>query len=245
MDAQTLRHGGNKLLAILPDATLTRMALHCEHVILPKSALISEADEPITSALFIEDGIASIFKPSQPHGTEICLSGPESFCGTPLVLADTSWPYRTIVQGDHLSGVILDAASTLRLLREDEDFSRVLLRSVQVKLVQIAEGLISNANQRIPERLARWLLMYRDRLGTDQLPVTHEFMSLMIGVQRTGVTGALHDIEGYGLISAKRGLVVIRDACGLLELAAEGYGVTETEQFRLFQIYQSSSGINI
>ena len=84
--------------------------------------------------------------------------------------------------------------------------------------------------------LARWLLMYRDRLRSDQLPVTHEYMAAMLGVQRTGVTAALHELEGLGLISSRRGLVSIVDATELAALADGGYGVTEEHHAKLFRV---------
>jgi len=79
------------------------------------------------------------------------------------------------------------------------------MNAVYSQMVQIAEGLVSAAWQRLDARLARWLLMYRDRQRSDRLEVTHEFMAMMVGVQRTGVTEALHDLEGAGLITAARG----------------------------------------
>jgi len=118
---------------------------------------------------------------------------------------------------------------------------RLLTQAVYAQLVQIAEGLVSAAWQRLDARLARWLLMYRDRLQSDRLDVTHEFMAMMIGAQRTGVTEALHDLEGAGLITAQRGLVIIRDTKGLRQLADYGYGVSEAEYARLFSRNSSPS----
>ena len=112
----------------------------------------------------------------------------------------------------------------------------MLLRAVQVKLVQLSEGLISNTRQRLSQRLARWLLMYRDRMRSDRLSLTHEYMATMVGVQRTGVTAALHEMEGDGLISAQRGRVTLRHLAGLIALADGGYGVPERHQARLMNL---------
>lgn len=76
--------------------------------------------------------------------------------------------------------------------------------------------------------------MYRDRLRSDCIDVAHEFMALMVGVQRTGVTAALHDLEEQGLINATRGVVMIRNLQRLRRLAGQGYGVLECEHYRLF-----------
>jgi CRP-like cAMP-binding protein len=233
MDANSLLWGGNDLLAILPEATLNRMAPRCSRVTLQKGEVISEADQPIASVLFIESGVASIFKPGPNYSTEIALAGPESFCGTPIVLESESWPYRIIVQADQLTGVQIGASALRQILAQDAELRRVLLRAVQVKLVQVSEGLISNTRQRLSQRLARWLLMYRDRMRSDRLPLTHEYMATMVGVQRSGVTAALHEMEGDGLISARRGLITILSLPALMALAAGGYGVAERHQARL------------
>ena len=233
MDTTGLKTGGNDLLAILPEATLDRMAPHCDRVTLARGDVVSEADQPLTTALFIESGVASIRKAGRHQKSEICIVGHESFCGMPIVLEDEAWPYRTIVQADELTGVQIEASSLRRLIAADADLRRVLLRSVQVRMVHISESLVSTARQRLNQRLASWLLMYRDRLRSDRLAVTHEFIAQMLGVQRTGVTAALHEMEGAGLISSRRGLVIILSLPALLSLAAGGYGVTEKQQARL------------
>ena len=236
MDASSLRRGGNDLLAILAEPTLSRMAPHCSRITLGRGEVISEADQPITRVLFVESGVASIFKPGPDYSTEIALAGPESFCGTPIVLEDESWPYRVIVQADQLTGVQIEASALRQLLVQDAELRRVLLRAVQVRLVQVSEGLISSTRQRLSQRLARWLLMYRDRMRSDKLPLTHEYMASMVGVQRTGVTAALHEMEGDGLISARRGLITILSLPALVALAAGGYGVPEQHQARLLNV---------
>jgi len=235
MDASDLQHGGNELLAITPAPSLARMAPHCRRVTLVKGEMISEADIPMAAALFIERGVASIVKPGDQYDTAIGIAGPEGFCGTPLVLGGEHWPYSIIVQADRVTGISVGASPFRRLVNEDEDLRGVLLRSIQVKMVQLAEGLVSNANQRLLPRLARWLLMYRDRVRSDRLPVTHKYIALMVGARRSAVTAALHELEGAGLISSTRGLATILDPDALLALAAGGYGVTEREHTRLIE----------
>jgi len=233
MDASDLKHGGNDLLAIMPAPSLARLAPHCRRVTLLKGEIISGSDQPMAAALFIEDGVASIIKPGEQYGTAIGIAGPEGFCGTPLVLGGEHWPYSTVVQAERVTGIEIAADIFGQLVVEDADLRGVLLRSIQVKMVQLAEGLISNANQRLIPRLARWLLMYRDRVRSDQLPVTHKYIALMVGARRSAVTAALHELEGAGLISSTRGLAIILNSDELLRLAAGGYGVTEREHTRL------------
>lgn len=233
MDATSLRRGGNDPLALLPEATLNHMAPHCNRVTLRMGDVISDADRPITSALFVESGVASLFKVGDLPDTEVALVGHESLRGIPIVLGGESWPYQVIVQTDHLTGVRIPGSILQQLIADGAELRRILLGAVQVRLVQASESLVSNARQRLNQRLARWLLMYRDRMRSDQLPVTHKDMAAMVGVQRTGVTAALHELEGHGMISSRRGLVTILNVSALLALAASGYGAPEKQQAKL------------
>jgi len=156
-----------------------------------------------------------------------------TFDGIPLVTADGRWPYRSIVQTEVLRAVRVDARRLRSAFDGNAAVRTALLAAAHLVTVQIAEGLASAAWQRVQARLARWLLMYRDRLRSDRIPATHEFLALMIGAQRTGITLALHELEGAGMIVASRGLIVVRDAAELARVADGGYGIAEAEQARL------------
>ena len=110
----------------------------------------------------------------------------------------------------------------------------VLLRYAHVFAVQSGYTALANAHGKLEERLARWLLMAQDRVGDDELLLTHEFLSLMLGVRRAGVTVALQRFERSGLIVANRGSVTIKDRDGLEENANGLYGAPEAEYERLF-----------
>lgn len=233
--AASLATGGNALLARMRPADLELIASFSTRQNLPRGLVLAEADEIPDALYFVEHGVASVIAPHpEAHKTEIALIGPETFVGAAIVVGDGRWPYRTFVQVDQLSVVRWPLDAAQKALRGSPDLNSLLNRAVYAQMVQIAEGLVSAAWQRLDARLARWLLMYRDRLRSDRLEVTHEFMAMMVGVQRTGITEALHDLEGAGLIAATRGLVIVRDAEGLRRLAGPGYGVPEQEYGRLF-----------
>ena len=103
----------------------------------------------------------------------------------------------------------------------------------QAFLTQTAQTSLANGRANVEQRLARWLLMAEDRIGDKNLALTHEFLSIMLGVRRSGVTDALHKLEGASLVRSTRGMVVIRDREGLKVLAAGFYGVSESELDRL------------
>jgi CRP-like cAMP-binding protein len=100
-------------------------------------------------------------------------------------------------------------------------------------VIPTAQTAICNARSTLDKRLARWILMAHDRLGVDTLPLTHDFLSLMLAVRRPGVTEALHALESRGLIRAARGNITVRDRKGLEKSAAESYGIPEAEYRRL------------
>jgi CRP-like cAMP-binding protein len=104
---------------------------------------------------------------------------------------------------------------------------------VQTFMVQVAQTAVANARTPAEERLARWLLMYHDRQDGDDLPVTHEFLSIMLGVRRPTVTVAIHTLEGAGLIRARRGHIRVIDRGRLEEAAGQTYGPAEAEYERL------------
>ena len=100
-------------------------------------------------------------------------------------------------------------------------------------MVQTAHTAISNARAKIERRLARWILMAHDRVDGDSLPLTHEFLSLMLGVRRAGVTEALHALATEKLIRSARSEIVVLNRKGLERRACGSYGVPEAELRRL------------
>jgi CRP-like cAMP-binding protein len=109
----------------------------------------------------------------------------------------------------------------------------LLLKFVQVFMVQTAHTAIANARAHIDQRLARWILMARDRTGENTLPLTHEFLSLMLGVRRAGVTEALQSLKRQKLIENNRNKIVMRNRKGIERMAGAAYGTSEKEYRRL------------
>ncbi|HEX9278155.1 MAG TPA: Crp/Fnr family transcriptional regulator [Casimicrobiaceae bacterium] len=125
-------------------------------------------------------------------------------------------------------------ASELReAMRESPSLRDSLLKYVQAFGVQATHTAVCNARSSLDQRLARWLLMAHDRIGDDVLLLTHEFLSLMLGVRRPGVTDALSALQKRGLITCARGGITVKDRRGLERSAGESYGVPEAEYRRL------------
>jgi CRP-like cAMP-binding protein len=109
----------------------------------------------------------------------------------------------------------------------------LLLKYVQAFMIQTAHTAMANACAMLDQRLARWILMADDRIEGGCLPLTHEFLSLMLGVRRAGVTEALHALETSGLIRASRGVIIVRNRKGIERRAGTAYGIPEAEFRRL------------
>jgi hypothetical protein len=118
-------------------------------------------------------------------------------------------------------------------MSDSPELRNVLLRYSQAFMIQTAHTALANGRAKLEERLARWLLMAHDRVNGDEVPLVHEFLALMLGVRRAGVTVALHMLEGQALIRASRGKIVVLDRQGLEEAANGLYGVPEREYERL------------
>jgi hypothetical protein len=111
----------------------------------------------------------------------------------------------------------------------------LFLRCCNAFIMQVASTVLANGRATLPERLARWLLMASDRLESPVLPLTHEFLSIMLGVRRSGVTLALRDFEKQELVSRKRALITILDREDLVNVANGYYGMAEKELERVFE----------
>ena len=152
--------------------------------------------------------------------------------GVSIVLSDDRAQNSAYVQiagaGHILSADALRAAMTTSPALKDH-----LLKFALTFMTQITQTALANGRDRIDVRLARWLLMANDRVDGDDLPLTHEFMAIMLGVRRPGVTDALHRLEGDHLVRSRRGVVSVRDRAGLERLAGLSYGVPEAEYRRL------------
>jgi CRP-like cAMP-binding protein len=195
---------------------------------------IEQAHKPIKHVYFPESGIISIVAKSADDQIEAGLIGWEGMSGAAVVLGNHRSPNDAYVQ---MAGSAhrIDAKRLRAALDVSKSLRQRLQRCAHVFMVQIAQTAFANGKSRIDERLARWLLMVHDRQDGDELSLTHEFIAVMLGVRRSGVTDALHELEGKDLIRASRGVIRIIKRKGLVALAGGIYGVPEAEYERLMR----------
>jgi CRP-like cAMP-binding protein len=187
----------------------------------------------IDTVYFMEAGIASVVAvQADDTQVEVGLIGSEGMTGSAVVLGGDQSPLSTYIQ---VAGEaqLIKADELRKAMRASDSLKSLLLKYVQVFMVQTTHTAISNARSHIDRRLARWILMAHDRTGDTTLPLTHEFLSLMLSVRRPGVTEALQSLRRQELIENGRNKIVILNRNGIEKLAGHSYGVPEKEYRRL------------
>lgn len=223
----------NCLLSALAPEDFALLQPHLERVDLGDRDVLVVANEPIEQIHFPEGGVVSIVTDHEDGAIEVGVFGRDGMSGTALLLGADRTPHRTFVQVAGGKSLRISAAALRNAWRQSEALHTTLLRYVQAFTIQAAQTAAANAQYDLPERLARWLLMCHDRLESDEIHLTHEFMAMMLAVRRSGVTVTLHVLEGTGAIQATRGLVRVKSRKRLEEFAGDSYGLAENEYRRL------------
>lgn len=206
---------------------------------MPMGHRLVTSDMLISHLCFIESGLAStIVRDDGGKSIETVLVGREGITGWPALLGAETTPSETImcVGG---RGFLITTVEIRRAMDEDTRLRELLLGYINICLLQVGHLVLANGQYGLRERLARWLLMCHDRLDTDDLPITHEFLSTVLGVRRPGITNELHVLEGIHAIRARRGNVRIINRSILEEVATITYGAPEKEYERLMARMQA------
>ena len=207
----------------LPDAECQLIFPRLVFVPLRQQDLLNEAGEPIRYGYFINSGLASILNVMEDgKSVEVGLSGHEGFVGVPLLVAFESSPSRVLVQIEG-SAFRIGATALTELLAKCPTLQRRLQRYVQIVGLQSAQVAACNRLHQIEQRLARWLLMCQDRISSEFVPLTQEFLANMLGTRRSSVTVAAGILQRSGLISYTPGHVTILNRDGLESAACECY----------------------
>lgn len=230
----TCPDGQNNLIFTLSDADRALLESHLTPTDLDRRKVLEEPDTAIRHVYFPIAGIGStIARGSEGRRIEAGLFGREGMSGMPILMETDRTPHETFMQvAGH--GLVIAADAFRGVLEESPSIGRHFLRFVQAMAIQTAHTALSNGQAKLEERLARWLVMCHDRIDGDEMALTHEFLAVMLGVRRAGVTVGTHILEGKGMIRAGRGSIVILDREGLEDEARQSYGVPEKEYERLF-----------
>ncbi len=219
----------NRLLAALPKDEYQRLLPKLKPFPLVFGEVIYDPGDLIRNVYFPTSGIISLLAAVEDRATlEVGIVGREGMVGLPAFMGVKTNSNRAVVQGAGESMKM--KANAFRIECENGgSFPPLLLRYTHSRLTQIAQGAACNRFHPIDARLARWLLMTSDRMGTDEFQLTQEFLSNMLGVRREGVNKAAGALQQQDLISYSRGALTILNRVGLEAIACHCYGIIKAE----------------
>ena len=224
---------GNRVLASLLKSDIELLQPDLESRAFAVHHVFEEPNKPIRYVHFLDAGVASVVTSiGNGKDIEIGIIGREGVTGGAVAMGNDRSPHKTYIQIAG-RGQRITAEKFRRALRDSDSFRSVVMKSVSAFHVQTAHTAAANARATIEQRLARWLLMADDRVDGNELPLTHEFLALMLAVRRSGVTVAVQSLVQRGHIRAARGRITILDRAALEEIAGSFYGVPEGELRRL------------
>jgi CRP-like cAMP-binding protein len=198
----------NRILSRLSREDFASLEPHLEAVDLPVRKSLETRKRRIDQAYFMEAGFASVVAGSGERSIEVGIIGREGMTGLAIVMGHDRAHHATYIQVAG-KGLRISAASLREANERSPTLHRAMLRYAHAFLLQTAATALANGRSTIEERLARWLLMADDRIDSDDLPLTHEFLGFMLGTHRPGVTIALQALETKGLITTRRGSITI------------------------------------
>lgn len=221
----------NHILRNLPPPDYERISSHLEPVQFTHGEVLYETDEPIESVYFPNFAIASLIaEDASGQSVEVGMVGFEGVVGVSAALVPHESPFRVLVQFPNSA-----LRMNVRAFRDEFKLAGALhdsvLRYTHSLLRHTSQLAVCNRLHSLSERLARWLLMSYDRCKCVELPFTHEFLALMLGVRRAGVTEAAIILQAEGYIRYRRGQITILDKQGLEGYACECYPILKKDFF--------------
>jgi CRP-like cAMP-binding protein len=217
----------NLLLDSLSPTSREAVLSKCKPINLPLRTMLHEQGEVPAYAYFLTSGVASVVVVMAEGGSaEVGLIGCEGLVGAVYLLGPSPAPAQCFIQMDATAMRIrMDDLQTL--FHNSEEIRRRILEFVQAQNVTLEQIAACNKLHEAEERLARWLLMARDREGTATMPMTQEFLALMLGTRRTTMTLVAGELQRKGMIEYTRGKVTILSREKLEAASCECYGITK------------------
>jgi CRP-like cAMP-binding protein len=216
----------NRLLGSLAAEEYGLLAPHLETVSLPLSEVLFRPEEELQHVYFPTTIIVSLLTDlSDGGGMEVGLVGREGMVGISAILGGSETKVATVqAQGEALR---LQASKVREEFRRGGALQNAILRYTHALMTQISQSVVCNARHPVEGRLARWLLMYHDRLERDEFEMTHEFMAHMLGVRRSGISEVAQKLQELGFIDYRHGHIRILDRKGMERFACECYPVVK------------------
>lgn len=228
------RAGINQILARLPEVELARLRRDLKPVPLKFKQVLCEAHEPLTHAWFPRTGVLSAITVMRNGSSiEAANIGNEGLFGGTAAFAGSTSPHKVLVQiaGE---GLRIEIAAFKKEIDRRGVLQELLHLYSSAFLAQVAQSVACNGLHTAYQRCCRWLLMSHDRVQSDVMPLTHEFLAIMLGVRRAGVTEVLKSLKDADLLHSTRGNITILNRKGLEGAACECYRTATEEYDRLF-----------
>lgn len=235
-EAQAHSPLGNHLLAALPAADLARISPEMEFVPLRLGEVLYESGAHLRHVYFPVSGVVSLLIVTEDGGTaEIAVVGNDGCVGIALLLGGETTLDRAVVQ---IAGHAyrLPAETLLREFKRAKAVQLLLLRYIQALMTQTAQTAVCNRHHTVEQQLCRWLLLSLDRVRSNDVVMTQELISNLLGVRRSGVTQAARNLQQAGLIAYERGRIKVLDRAKLAAHACECYAVVKRETDRLLPV---------
>ena len=205
----------NRFLRALPQSTLDHLRPALEPVVLERRQIISQVDRRIEHVYFIIQGLVSLVRLMEDgHVVETGAVGVEGFTD-PIALCGIDHPAQESIVPIPGNGLRIRVDALRAAMQHDAVLRTLILRYLRFTLVATAQTAACNRLHSLEERCCRWLLIAHDSAGSDTFQLTHEFLAMMLGVQRAGISTAAHSLRQAGLISYTHGVVTITDRRGL------------------------------
>lgn len=223
---QKNRSYSNLILTRLSEADLNLVGPHLKPVDLPLRRQLEKSNQRIDAVYFPESGFASVVANGGKQPIEVGIIGREGVTGLALIYGHDRAEFDTFMQAEG-RGQSLKSKTFRTLIEQSSSLRKSVHAYAYSYFKQTAGTAIANGRNKIEERLARWLLMANDRLDGADLPLTHEFLAMMLAVRRPGVTVALQALEQKGVIARRRGNIVITNSDALERLTHGTYAKPE------------------
>jgi CRP-like cAMP-binding protein len=220
----SITHPENRLLAALPLADYQRLLPYLEPVALQLTECLYQQAETVTHVYFPTTAMISLVTVLDHRKIEVGVVGREGMVSTAVFMDDGISPYETMAQvaGD---AVRIKASILKEAFHQGGALQQILLRYAQALYLQVSQTAACNQLHSLDERLARWLLMTHDRVQRNTLPLKQEFLSMMLGVERSRVTLAAISLQDAGIIKYSRGNITILSRSDLETVACQCYGI--------------------
>jgi CRP-like cAMP-binding protein len=213
----------NRLLLALPSADLERLLPDLEHIRCARGEVLMDADSPLDHVFFPDSGVVSVVAVYADGSIiEMATIGREGCTSVQAVFGATTSSVRLLVQIPG-SAARLPRAGFTRAMEATPSFHSLMYAYSQAFLEQVLVSVACNGAHSLKQRLARWLLMMRDRADDDALQITQSLLAEMLGVHRPTITNAARELEHAGLIARGRRQVTILDRPGLVAASCECY----------------------